>query len=299
MVVKKQHYVPQFYLRGFSEMNNDKVDIYRKKDKKFINTNVRSICYQKYFYDIEDNTFVKEILEVRSEYYNLNIDVEQLLQKNPQYIETVYLNILETDISKIITKLLKSSNGIILQNIEIQIKLLIFFYNLHERSPFKRDKYKDIHEQRKKAYERFSKQFNDQLFQNYLSDPKELQIRNMISPHNNIKSYVELVTKYEWTLGTTDHNNLFISSDNPACVFFIKEFCFPISTTKAILIRPKSPNQRKFYLDKKNKKYVTEFSEKSVFYNNTFQNIENTMLIGNNESIKEYISLVKACTEKK
>lgn len=150
MVVKKQHYVPQFYLRGFSEMNNDKVDIYRKKDKKFINTNVRSICYQKYFYDTEDNTFVKKILEVRSKYYNLNVDVEQLLQKNPQYIETVYLNSLETDTSKIINNLLKSSNGIILQNIEIQIKLLIFFYNLHERSPFKRDKYKDIHEQKKR-----------------------------------------------------------------------------------------------------------------------------------------------------
>lgn len=299
MVVKKQHYVPQFYLRGFSEMNNDKVDIYRKKDKKFINTNVRSICYGKYFYDLEDNSLIKKSLELRSKYYNLNVDVEELLQKNPQYIETVFLNRLESDTSKIINEILKSPNGIILQNIEVQIKLLIFFSNLHERSPFKRDKYKNLNAQGKEAYGRFSKPISNQFVQNYLSNPKELQIINMISPYNNIKNYLELATKYEWTLGITDHNNLFISSDNPANAFFMKEFCFPISTTKAILIRPKSPNQRKLYLDKKNQKYTTEFSDRSVFNNNTFQDTENTMLIGNHESIKKYMALVISIKENK
>lgn len=290
MVVKKQHYVPQFYLRGFSETNNDNVDIYRKKEGKFINTNVRSICYGKYIYDLEDNTFLKEYLELRSKHFKLNVDVEQLLKEHPQYIETVFLNSLESDSANIINKILKSSDGIILQNIEVKIKLLIFFYNLHERSPFKRNKYKYFHAQRKKAYDRFPNSIRDQLVQNYLSDPKESQIKNMISPYNNIKNYLKLATKYEWTLGITDYNNLFISSDNPASAIFMKEFCFPISTTKAILIRPKSPNQRKLYLDKKNKKYITNFSDMSVFNNNVLQNAENTMLIGNHESIKKYLS---------
>lgn len=119
----------------------------------------------------------------------------------------------------------------------------------------------------------------------------------MVSPYNNINDYLEFATKYEWTLGTTNYSNLFISGDNPASTFFMKEFCFPISTTKAILIRPKSPNQRKLYLDKKNKKYTTNFSDKSIFTNNTFQDAQSTMLIGNNESMKEYMSLVASIKE--
>lgn len=298
MVVKKQHYVPQFYLRGFSEMNNDKVDIYQKKNKRFITTNVRSICYEKYIYDLEDNTFLKNYLELRSKHFNLNVDVEQLLKENPQYIETVFLNSLESDSSNIINRILKSSDGIILQNIEVRIKLFIFFYNLHERSPFKRKRYKNLHTQRKEAYYRFPNPIRDQLVQKYLTDPKESQIKNMIS-HYNITNHLDLVTKYEWTIGITDYTNLFISSDNPANFIFMKEFCFPISTTKSILIRPKSPNQRNLYLDKKNKKYITNFTDKSVFTSNAFQNAENTMLIGNHESIKEHLSLVISLKEHK
>ena len=299
MVVKKQHYVPQFYLRGFSEKNNDNVDIYRKKEGKFINTNVRSICYGKYIYDLEDNTSLKKYLELRSKHFKLNVDIEQLFKENPQYIETVFLSRLESDSANIINKVLKSSDGIILQDIKVQTKLLIFFYNLHERSPFKRNTYKHLHAQRKEAYDRFPNSIRDQLVQNYLTDPKEFQIKNMISPSNNIKNHLELATKYEWTLGITDYNNFFISSDNPASAIFMKEFCFPISTTKAILIRPKSPNQRKLYLDKKNKKYITNFSDKSVFTNNVFQDVENTLLIGNHESIKEYLSLLISLKENK
>lgn len=296
MVVKKQHYVPQFYLRGFSEMNNDKVDIYRKRDKKFITTNVRSICYGKYIYDLEDNTFLKNFLELRSKQFNLNVDVEQLLKENPQYIETVFLNSLESESSNIINRILKSSDGIILQNIEVKIKLLIFFYNLHERSPFKINRYKKLHNHRKESYDRFSIPIRDQLVQKYSSDPKESQIKNMIS-HYIIKDHLDIATKYEWTLGIANYTNLFISSDNPANFIFMKEFCFPISTTRAILIRPKSPNQRNLYLDKKNKKYITNFSDKSVFTSNTCQDAENTMLIGTHESIKEYLSLVISLRE--
>lgn len=293
MVAKKQHYVPQFYLRGFSETNNNQVNIYRKKNKQIIPTNVRSICYENYFYDLEDNTFLKKYLELRSNYFNLDVDVEKLLKENPQYIETFFLNRLESDSSNIINAILKSSNGIILQDRAVQIQLLIFFCNLHERSPYKRNKYKNLHTQKEEANDRFPNSIRNHLVQNSLFNPTELQIKNMISPYNNnTKDYLDFALKNEWTLGITDYNNQFISSDNPAGVFLMDEFCFPISTTKAILFRPKSPNQRKLYLDKTNKKYTTEFSDKSVFINNLLQNRESKMLIGNKESLEKFMSLV-------
>ena len=169
--------------------------------------------------------------------------------------------------------------------------LLIFFYNLHERSPFKRDRYENLYNQMVEAYNKISEPYRSNLFENYLFNPKELQIKNMINVENLIIDYA---TKYEWMLGVTNESKKIFTSDNPAWALYMNEFCFPISTSKAILIRPKSPNQRKHYTDKKNKKYVTNFSEGAVFINNTFQNAHSNLLIGSHDSISKYLSTVKS-----
>jgi len=49
---KKQHYVPRFYLRNFSNPQNGRYTIwcFNKNDKHFFCTPVENICFEKHFY---------------------------------------------------------------------------------------------------------------------------------------------------------------------------------------------------------------------------------------------------------
>lgn len=284
--------MPQFYLRNFSKNSNNLVDVYFKNHKKFKEKiHVKTICHKNYFYDLDDNNLIIENLSAFREYYklNYNIGIDKKIIENPQYIESVFLNNLERESSNLIRTLLQSSNGFQLQDIEIRAKLTLLFFNLQERSPFKRDSYNNIHRQMIDKFNKFPEKTRNELNDKYLSSPKETHIRNMIKLPSNVK----YIAEYEWTLVVIDSEKEFITSDNPAVTFSMKEFCFPISINKAILIRPKDPNQRFFFTDKKNKKFVTKFSDKSVFINNIFQDAKSDILIGNSKSIKNHISLVK------
>ena len=49
-IVKNQHYVPQFYLRNFSN-NNKNIGMFRYKDKNYIpNSSIKSVAYSKFLY---------------------------------------------------------------------------------------------------------------------------------------------------------------------------------------------------------------------------------------------------------
>lgn len=48
--VKKQHYVPQFYLRNFSN-DNKQIFVFDKFDKKIFSANIKNVGCQRYFYN--------------------------------------------------------------------------------------------------------------------------------------------------------------------------------------------------------------------------------------------------------
>ncbi|MGW8114546.1 DUF4238 domain-containing protein [Caproicibacterium sp. NSD3] len=53
---KRQHYVPQFYLKNFSDKNQKSIGLYRFTDQKLIiNASIKDIAYRNNFYD-EDNS---------------------------------------------------------------------------------------------------------------------------------------------------------------------------------------------------------------------------------------------------
>ena len=47
---KKQHYVPQFYLRLFSQ-DKDSIRLYNINQKKFFIAPIKNVCYESYYYD--------------------------------------------------------------------------------------------------------------------------------------------------------------------------------------------------------------------------------------------------------
>ena len=48
--IKRQHYVPRFYLSGFTYGNNEQLYVLDKINKKIFKKNIIEICEQKYFY---------------------------------------------------------------------------------------------------------------------------------------------------------------------------------------------------------------------------------------------------------
>jgi hypothetical protein len=84
-IVKNQHYVPQSYLKHFS--NNDQIWVFDKETKKSFKTNVKNIASEKEFYDLPDITvehsnglFDKQVIE---KHFSQNIegDFKKLLDR--------------------------------------------------------------------------------------------------------------------------------------------------------------------------------------------------------------------------
>ena len=50
---KRQHYVPRFILRNFTDSKNQQVNVYDKQEEKEFKTNIINIAVEKEFYDFE------------------------------------------------------------------------------------------------------------------------------------------------------------------------------------------------------------------------------------------------------
>lgn len=285
--VKKQHYVPQFYLRLFSENNDKHVAIYIRDKKLFCDrVSVKTICYGKFFYDVDPAVIINQL---GISYANVGWDSKDIddIEQSSQFMEKQHLHSLESKTSPIIQELLLTKSGISLQNEYHRSVLAIFLVSLSERTAFSRNIYTETHN--------LLKNMDDprvmDYFEKYNYDVRDFHVKNMLHIDENLLNNIHrLVFNCEWTLVYANKNE-FLTSDNPAGIFsyFIeKEYCFPISNKHAILIRPKDPNQRKRYRSKKNKKYVTLFNTESVFQSNNLQDSVSDMLIGSPSSIKTY-----------
>ncbi|MEB9851717.1 DUF4238 domain-containing protein, partial [Bacillus cereus] len=87
-MVKKQHYVPRFYLKYFA--NEDKVDYYDKVlEKNLSNMHVDNVAQQKYFYD-----FSEEFLESQQKVANGSVDSrffdKQFLEEHFSVLESQF-----------------------------------------------------------------------------------------------------------------------------------------------------------------------------------------------------------------
>lgn len=63
---KRQHYVPQHYLRGFSNLNKKEyyLYVYNKENIKVYPSNIRKICYENYFYDFNKFQLIENKLSL-------------------------------------------------------------------------------------------------------------------------------------------------------------------------------------------------------------------------------------------
>jgi len=117
-LTKRQHYVPQCYLKQFSAKYNEKVDYFDKvTGKSFTSMHVENVAQQRYYYD-----FSEEFVKSYNSNFSTNLNVEeiniQFLEKYFSKLETGFgnafltlvqkindeKNLLTTDLNKVITE---------------------------------------------------------------------------------------------------------------------------------------------------------------------------------------------------
>lgn len=60
---KRQHYVPRFYLRGFTPANEEYLYVFDKKENTIFRKNIQEICEQNYYYSFYENEEYNFMLE--------------------------------------------------------------------------------------------------------------------------------------------------------------------------------------------------------------------------------------------
>lgn len=70
---KRQHYVPQLYLRGFANPSKKKhlLFVYNKENKKTFLANIRDVAHENYFYDVDESRIVERLFSQFEAQFNI------------------------------------------------------------------------------------------------------------------------------------------------------------------------------------------------------------------------------------
>lgn len=125
---KKQHFVPQFYLKNFCNAQN-KLCVYDKKDKKYFYSTSKDICYKNYLYEYDaDDSLMSNGKHI------LPNDIENIYAKE----EGNYSAFLKVLLKRLNAQI--NPNAIILNSSEISV-LYDFINNLMIRHPNMMDRF--------------------------------------------------------------------------------------------------------------------------------------------------------------
>jgi hypothetical protein len=198
---RRQHYVPQFYLSGFTIDNTDQLFVLNKENKKVFIKNIDEVCEQSYYYSYKDdeqkhniyNSIVEEELAKKDDKFSL------VLNKIIKNIEGYYYY------SKDIDKFVRKDRLIFLEFLYYQIlrvpkyidrlfyKGMIFLENLNKKYNYTRNK------------------------KEMINDIKKIMFPILF---DNKYEFISILDKRKWAFFIINKNlnEYFISSDNPVII---------------------------------------------------------------------------------
>ena len=229
--VKKQHYVPRFYLSGFTSENNDQLYVLDKENNNCFKKNIKEVCEQNYFY-----SFYVEELE---EYYFM---LEEHLGKKESEFSFVFRELIDN-----IECYYYKRNGKF-NRLSNNKKKLIYEFIIYQiiRVPKFVDKLFSIvvSEFKKSNKENGIEQSDKEI----INDIKKYTFPNLF---NKAEEVIPILSRKKWTFYIISEkiNMSFISSDNPilitnsdiksqtrgALIDPMTEISFPISKNIALV----------------------------------------------------------------
>src|SRR4030095_1422050 len=235
---KRQHFVPQSYLKRFSR-NGESVFVYDKFERKVYEANVRNIAQEKYFYDVAEEFVTDEMKakgytrqSVEDAFAKLEGEFKRALDnflKRPRFTLRNYATRFElAQFILIQTLRTKEARDLIIET-ETKIRQYQFHNDLRKDHPdIPEDQYPEI---------RLNPEHASLLHAQYILDPEKLE--------RGGKELCKLI----WMVADNRTSKLLYASDHPIIKqsmadvlggpnrkFYGKRMFYPITPTKGILI---------------------------------------------------------------
>lgn len=190
-VVKKQHIIPHYYLKRFS--NEDEILVYDKNLKKNYSTNINNIS-EKYFYSskeeqlLEPNNTEKYLSNFENKFsYNSNSLINEKKYDFDKLIEEIYMFLIRG----------KKFRG------NIQLKISYLYKILIQNDIFNELEIGELFDKKREfGFEfTFQPEHKDillEIFKNYLNNnSEEICISNLNDIHSEMQKFVEIFFKNE------------------------------------------------------------------------------------------------------
>lgn len=275
--VKKEHYVPQFYLKKFSKNSDGRIDVYDKEtDKELTNQRTDNFACERYYYDV-NNEELKENLDLLFNISKGQYSEEKMknIKDNEQLIENMFAR-MEAELSSEFQRLEEDFN--VINDPVFIIKFYIFIRDLAIRTDAYRKQIQMITEKDIEIAKRFgATEVNEyDINMNAKEVAKLKQLDLLTSLPELVRDGNRFLNNYSFYIGINNTNMPFIISDHPSINVFLgfNDICFPISPTLAIIMRVDVDGAKFVSEDQPNKDGIIELSEQSVLAYNCFQFVQ-------------------------
>lgn len=298
-MVKREHYIPRFYLNRFAE--NEIISAYNFQTKQLFEVNTKNIGCKNYFYDIdpkelsEELELYKKIFNISEDDFNDRMGDKQFLEKTFSRLESKtasYFNKFENDYSLI------SDNDFL-------STLYLFMKTLSVRTLNYRKGLENISIQTAE----WLKSLNAKNVINYPLDksPEQIskinQLKEIISLPRLYKKSISFFENYEIFVGVNNTGFDFLISDNPLMHFSMgfNDICFPINPKLSIIMQVKNVDKEFKVCDLKfDENKICYLNEKEVLKYNILQCNSSAMyLFGKKKMIEAQLMFIEYIESKK
>lgn len=231
----QQHYVPQCYIKRFSD--NGRISVfYRQNEEIKENQNAKKYASAHSYY----NTSKAEAEEL---FQNLMVACPEIREKlpisAPQFLEHYFWQI-EESIGPLFDAIEQDPSQ--LSRDECKLKLIMFFHDLAYRNPKCRSEIAKIdeitydHLQRANLTEEEKRYVREQFGPQQARMQQLHQITDILPA---LRSYIWMTEEYDWYFATAENDFCFLISDDPAMQVRMSfaELCLPISSKHAIFLQ--------------------------------------------------------------
>lgn len=281
---KKQHYLPQFYLKSWELSDKHQIYVYDKELDSFRINNIKDVASERYFYDFKLNDFLPN--EELQMLHNYGYDVD--VNKELQLLEHAFSAELEAPASFLIEKILGGAktatpwhiNNCFFISEQEKNDLSAFLSFQFIRIKHVRDAIMDGSDCLVQILTNIgASQETIDKFTISKEQAKRIHL-SMILDKPHLSELVESFNRLTWMLGINKTNKPFLTSDHPIGTYgHIKHQCVPMNgiLSKGVeVFFPLSPNAILLMVDgdyhtilkSKERRYITIETEDEVdFYN--------------------------------
>lgn len=290
-MVKKEHYIPQFYLKRFGD--GEKIDAYDIQNQKYIpNTNALNFASKRFFYDIEQEK-LKKHNEFLKSIFNTSFDKEENTIDS-QYVERI-LSRIESNMSDSLDKLEQDYS--LIENEKFLSSLFLFLRTLSIRTVGYRNMLSEIANQKTEWLKSLNIKKYDDIYEDLSSEEiaKINQLEYILSIPETLKKSISFFENYNIFIGRNNTNLGFIISDEPFYHFELgfNDICFPVNRSLAIIMQVKDVDSKYLICTKKpDANNTVNLDIKDVIKYNTFQNnLISRYLFGKMSDIKYFLKI--------